>query len=290
MTSAICLSSQRCHLDLLSPRMRRMVVLSHRLANAVVVNCRFLQRHLSEDAGIPAAKIHVCRNGIDLARFRRGPRRLPGGFPLDAVVIGAVCVLRPEKGLETLLDAFALARRTFPRLRLLIVGSGPILPELRKRAAELEILEACHFEPSTAAVEEWLWKIDIFVLPSLSEAFSNSLMEAMACGCCAIASRVGGNPELIDDGVRGLLFRSGDPADLARTLRQIIANPEFRKHLANSGYEYLHANFSSAASAQRMAEIYSRLLPSFPSAVTIGRSDIKPLLLRERNSSPESDS
>jgi glycosyltransferase involved in cell wall biosynthesis len=143
----------------------------------------------------------------------------------------------------------------------MIVGSGPMLPDLRKRAAELGILDACHFEPSTPQVPEWLWNMDIFVLPSLSEAFSNSLMEAMACGCCVMASRVGGNPELVEDGVRGLLFRPGDAADLARGLRDAIVNVEFRMRLGEAAHDFLHSHFSSAASARRMGEIYTSLLP-----------------------------
>jgi L-malate glycosyltransferase len=262
LTSAVALASQRCHLDLIPSRTRTMLMLSHRLADAVVVNCEFLRKHLIEDAGIPAGKIHVCRNGIDLTRFHRGPRTLPDGFPPDAIVIGVVCVLRPEKGLHTLLEAFAKVRPLTPNLRLVIVGSGPMLATLQKYSRELGIQDSCRFEPSTARVQEWLWNMDIFVLPSLSEALSNSLMEAMACGCCVIASRVGGNPELIEDGVRGLLFQPGDAAGLAGVLRTAILNVELRKRLADAGHAFLQAGFSSATSAQRMAGIYTKLLAS----------------------------
>ena len=81
-TPAIALASQRSHLGLVSPRMRKALTFSERMAHGVVVNCEFLRRHLMEDAGIPGEKIHLCRNGIDLVRFCRGagdPRFRPGG-------------------------------------------------------------------------------------------------------------------------------------------------------------------------------------------------------------------
>jgi glycosyltransferase involved in cell wall biosynthesis len=265
LSPAIALASQRSHLDLISKRKRRLVLFSERIAHGVVVNCEYIRRHLMEDGNIPAEKIHLCRNGIDLNRFRREPGAArPAALPPGALVIGAVCVLRPEKGLTTLVDAFALVRGAAPDLRLLIVGSGPMLPELRRRAAERGVLDACVFEPSTDQVPQWLRSIDIFVLPSLTEALSNSLMEAMACGCCCAASRVGGNPELIEDGVRGLLFEAGDPADLARALREVILKPDLRRRLAEAGHDFLHANFSIAAAARRMEEIYTGLLAGRP--------------------------
>src|SRR5207244_161276 len=103
-------------------------------------------------------------------------------------------------------------------IRLLIVGSGPALPDLQASARRFALGGRCVFEPATRDVGAWLREIDIFVLPSLSEAFSNSLMEAMASGCCVVASRVGGNPELVVEGETGLLFRAADSADLARSL------------------------------------------------------------------------
>jgi glycosyltransferase involved in cell wall biosynthesis len=260
MTSAIALASQRCHLSLASLYQRKFVLFAERRAHGVVVNCQFLKRHLSEDAGIAPKRIHLCYNGLDLERFRRVPAKRHGSLPVGSLVIGVVGVLRPEKGLITLLDAFAEIRRTIPNARLLIVGSGPMLGELQNHARNLGVFEACIFEPSTDRVDEWLQNIDIFVLPSLSEALSNALMEAMACGCCPIASQVGGNPELVEDGVRGLLFEPGNHTDLARKLREVILNPKLRARLSSAAHDFVHARFSRAASAQRMTEIYDKLI------------------------------
>ncbi len=151
------------------------------------------------------------------------------------MVFGVVCALRPEKGLNTLLDAFAQVHRAYPETRLVIVGNGSVSRDLEARRQALHLENVCHFEPATANVTEWLHAIDVFVLPSLSEALSNSLMEAMACGCCAVASRTGGNPELIDHDRTGLLFTPGDAAGLTQCMSRLAASPELRERLAEAG-------------------------------------------------------
>jgi glycosyltransferase involved in cell wall biosynthesis len=109
-------------------------------------------------------------------------------------------------------------------------------------------------------VADWLHAIDIFVLPSLSEALSNSLMEAMACGCCVAASGVGGNPELVVDGETGMLFEPRDAVGLAEVLRLLVRDPTRRHELASNAARLIHSRFSLAAAARRMGEIYSSLL------------------------------
>jgi glycosyltransferase involved in cell wall biosynthesis len=259
-TRAVVISSQRAHRELIPGIYASLVPMTDRFADAIVVNCEFLQRHLIEDYSVPGARIRLCYNGIDLERFHPGPSPRPEALPAGSPVIGVVCALRPEKGLLTLIDAFAKVCALTPALKLAIVGSGEMLPRLRARAAELGIDGSCVFQPATQSVADWLRAIDIFVLPSLSEALSNSLMEAMACGCCAVASDTGGNPELIAAGERGLLFERGNADALAAALRQLIENPPLRQRLAANGARFLRENFSLAASARRMGDIYTELL------------------------------
>ena len=109
-------------------------------------------------------------------------------------------------------------------------------------------------------MEKWFRAIDIFVLPSLSEGLSNSLMEAMGCGCCVVASRAGGNPELVRHGETGLLFTPGDSAGLSRQLSNLLEHPEMRHRLSASGSRYVHQDFSRAVSSDRLAEIYETYL------------------------------
>jgi glycosyltransferase involved in cell wall biosynthesis len=256
--AARVVSSQRAHRDLVPPFYRHWLRITDRMVDAVVVNCEFLRRHLIEEQKVPASLIRLCYNGIDTGMFQpeRGAR--VAALRDAALVIGVVCALRPEKGLDTLLEAFAAVRE--PGMRLAVVGSGPCLPDLEARACTLGILPDCVFAPATAQVAAWLHSIDIFVLPSLTEALSNSLMEAMACGCAVAASRVGGNPELVADGETGMLFAPRDAAGLAHTLRLLIHDAALRGELAGRAARMIHSRFSLAAAAQRMGEIYSELL------------------------------
>ncbi len=258
--TAVVLSSQRVHRSLWPGIYRHGQRITDRMVDGVVVNCEYMRRHLCDDEKTPADLIHLCYNGIDTGIFQpvRGGR--PEALRDASVVVGVVCGLRPEKGLETLLDAFAAVRGPAPGMKLAIVGSGSCLADLQERARALGILADCVFEPATQHVPDWLHAIDIFVLPSLSEALSNSLMEAMACGCCVVASRVGGNPELIAHGETGMLFTPRDVPGLAAILSQLVKSAVLRDELASRAARLIHSRFSKQAAARRMSEIYSMLL------------------------------
>ena len=259
-TSSVAISSQRAHRELTPSLYKHLQHLSDRLTHAIVVNCKFLQKHLEQDEKIPPHRIHLCYNGIDLDRFRALPAMRRPSLQDTSLVIGTVCALRPEKSLPTLLQSFAAVRRLREGMKLAIVGSGSMLGELQSLASTLGIAADCVFEPATEQVAEWLQSIDIFVLPSRTEAFSNSIMEAMACGRAVIASNVGGNPELVKDGATGLLFEAEDAAGLAASLTKLIENENLRLKLAAAGQRMIHESFSNAASARRMAEIYEDLI------------------------------
>lgn len=257
--SAVVVSSQRVDRGLWPAWQRHGLRVTDRMVDGIVVNCEFLRRHLRDDEKVPLELIHLCYNGIDTTAFQPLRRAYPDALGA-ALVIGVVCGLRPEKGLDTLLDAFAAIHGLVPGMKLAIVGSGPCLGDLQDRAQALGVLPDCVFEPATPWVADWLHAIDIFVLPSRSEALSNSLMEAMACGCCVAASRVGGNPELVVHGDTGMLFNPGDAAGLAEVLRLLVRDPACRSALASSAAHLIHSRFSLAAAARRMGEIYSALL------------------------------
>jgi glycosyltransferase involved in cell wall biosynthesis len=250
----VVLSSQRAQRRLTPGVMHQLLRLTDRLVDGIVVNTRAVRGELIEEDRVPASKIHLCYNGIDTETFRPLDRRIPP----DDLVIGVLCGLRREKAIDTLIQAFAAVRR--PGMKLVIVGEGVMRDSLAALAQQLGVAADCHFEPTTSDAAGWLRSMDIFVLPSLSEALSNSLMEAMACGCCAVASRVGGNPELVRDGETGLLFRPGDAPDLAAKLNRLIGNPGLRRELACAGAQYLHQEFSLARSVRRMEEIYEACL------------------------------
>lgn len=256
----VVLSSQRAFRELSSASLRQMLRITDRIVDGIVVNCRAVERHLIEDEKVSPNRIRLCYNGVDTDVFY--PQEVPRPTVLAEadVVVGVVCALRAEKDLMTLVDAFARVQSRHPKTRLAIVGSGKEQPQLEARLRELGMDGNYWFEPTTANVVPWLRAIDVFVLPSRSEALSNSLMEAMASGCCVVASTVGGNPELVRHEESGLLFQRGNVEELAKHLDLLVSDQPLRRRLAAAGRERMVRDFSLAAAARRMGEIYREYL------------------------------
>jgi glycosyltransferase involved in cell wall biosynthesis len=246
---------------LLDRRSHRQMRWIDRMVDAVVVNCEAMRRHLVEDEHVPVGRIELCYNGVPTSEFFPAEGSRPDAISKTGLVIGTVCVLRPEKALTLLQEAFAGVRHSHPGMKLVLVGSGPQLAGLRENAARLGIAEASVFVAATREAASWMRSMDIFVLPSYSEAFSNALLEAMACGCCVVGSRVGGTPELIGSNEeRGLLFASGDACELASKLSRLIADKELRSSLGNRAAEFVHENLTVEIAAKRTAAIYEKML------------------------------
>ncbi len=250
----IALSSQRFYMDLVPRKYVKALLATHRMAHGIVANCEEMKRHLAEGFDYPANRIQVCYNGIDTSRFYAAPK--PAS---DRLVIGTVCVLRPEKNVGQLLEAFARVRNMRSGLQLKIVGSGPEREALIARSTSLGLADSCTFEPSTADAASAMRSLDIFVHPSLSEGLPNGVMEAMACGCAVVASRVGGCAELIDEGRTGFLTDPGDVDSLTAALTAVIANDATRGNVARAAAERMK-DFSVARAAARMQEIYTSYL------------------------------
>lgn len=257
---AVVLTSQRSYRSVRTPMFHRLLRFSDKRVDGVVVNCNAIQRHLAEDEGVPISRIHVCYNGIEAGRFQRRAELRPPSLPAGSLVIGTICVLRREKGLFTLLEAFSRCRNLHPQLKLVIVGDGPLGEDLYKARQEMGLEDCCIFQPAVADVLPWLSSMDIFVLASTFEALSNALMEAMAAGCACVASRVGGNPELIEHGTTGLLFETGDPASLETHLRALIAGHDLRQRLATAAKLSIRSRFPLEASTNRFLDLYERMI------------------------------
>ena len=252
----LVLASTLGHRDLFDPRTKKQVRWTDRLVDAVVVNCEAMRRHMIDDYGTPPNRTILCYNGVETSEFFPKPGPKPTPVADASFVIGAVCVLRPEKRMEMLVEAFARVCNLRPGMKLLIVGSGPELPKLQAKAVELGVENDCLFMPAVPAVASYLRAMEIFASCSSSEAFSNSILEAMACGCCPVGSRVGGTPELIEDGERGLLFESGNVADLCQKLALLITNKNLRAKLAAKAAEFAAKNLNMNVALDRMSHIY----------------------------------
>lgn len=169
-------------------------------------------------------------NGIDTSKFRpvtadekaRLPRML--GLPENTPFVGVVGRLDPIKDHACLFKAFQMLKTVFPKVQLLVVGDGPERERLEKIS-----VEGIRFLGRRDDIDQILPTLDVFVLPSKNEGISNTVLEAMACGLPVVASRVGGNPELIDNNENGMLFPSGDSETLAAIVQSYLQYPEIAK-------------------------------------------------------------
>lgn len=253
-------SAQLSFRELNSSVERRLLRIADRLADRVVVNSQAVGRHLVQDEGVPENKVFLCYNGVDTGIFHPVSEPRPRALEGASLVIGTVAALRQEKAIHLLIEAFAKVCTARPGMKLLIVGSGTELPRLQETARSLGIGADTIFEPARSEVADAMRLMDIFVLTSRSESFPNALLEAMACGCCPVASSVGGVPELVQDSDTGLLFRSGDSADLAAQLQRVVTDERLRQRLAEGALQSAIRNFPLRSVVERTEALYSSLL------------------------------
>lgn len=239
---------------------RFLLRVTDRMADRIVVNSKAVQKYLVEEERVPASLTYLCYNGVDTSVFYPQPGPRPAVVQDASLVIGCACALRPEKRLDLLLEAFARVRHLQPGMKLLIVGSGPELEALEEQRRRLDLQESCVLQPARKEIASWMRAMDIFVLPSSSESFPNSLLEAMACGCCVVASRVGGIPELVTHEWDGLLFPSGDAPALAHSLALLIQDGALRERFGRAAAVTARERFSVEINVRRTQELYESLL------------------------------
>jgi glycosyltransferase involved in cell wall biosynthesis len=215
----------------------------------VVVPSTALAQFLG-DHGFPRSRLHVIPNGVELGEHaRHGPR--------ERVVVACAALLERRKGVDVLLEAAAIAQAP---LRLEILGDGPERAALEARAQELGL--DAHFAGYVDDVRERLRGADIFVLPARAENLPMAILEAMATGLPVISTRVGGNAELVEDPLNGLLVEPDDAAALATALDRLASDPAARSTMGNAGYERVRENFEAGAMARKMVDLYTKLCES----------------------------
>jgi sugar transferase (PEP-CTERM/EpsH1 system associated) len=230
---------------LLSPLVRQYVCVSRHLTE-------WLLRHPGRFRG----KVTTIINGVDTNRFSpraRGPD--PSGF-----VVGTIGRLVPIKDQACLLRAFAAIADRHPGARLVIVGEGPLGPELAAQAALGAAAGRTAFPGAAEKPEDWYRRFDLFVLPSRNEGISNTILEAMASGLPVVATAVGGNGELVVDGETGRLVPRGDADALAEAIASYMEDREQARRHGEAGRTRAVAEFSIAGMAARYGEVYRRAL------------------------------
>jgi glycosyltransferase involved in cell wall biosynthesis len=252
------IASQRDLGNLRSMPRQRVHDVALRFADLVVVNSEAVRDTLVRSGRIAAKRLTVVRNGVDLARFR--PRMRQPRSADDPLTVVTLANLRPEKGLADLLDAAAIVRGRMPACRFQIWGDGPLRGELESRAVALGLDGTVELRGRTEAPEAVLRDADLFALPSHSEASSNGILEAMASGLPVVATRVGGNPLLVEDGITGLLVPARDPGALAESIARLAENPGEAARLGDAAVEKIRSRFSTETMLQALEGIYGELL------------------------------
>jgi glycosyltransferase involved in cell wall biosynthesis len=254
----------RHHPDRVSPTRRaaNRLGLGH-LADAMNACCRASAEALTRTDGFTGSRIEVIGNGIDLARYPvpgdRAALRERLGLRPDRRYVLCVARFHPVKDHPTLLRAFAAVATARPDADLLLAGDGPTRPDLERLVGELGIVGRVRFLGVRADVPELLTAADVYALTSVSEAASLTLMEAMAAGRPVVVTNVGGNPELVRDGVDGLLFPRGDATAGARALLRVLDEPGRATRLGASARTRALAEFSLDRTVARYHALYRRL-------------------------------
>jgi len=230
---------------------------------------RELEQYLHERVGVPSERIAQIYNGVDLERFRPSPA---GRVPIPACpfqdpgywLVGTVGRLEAVKDQVNLARGFAHALRSRPearrRLRLVIAGEGSVRPEIERILRDEGALELVWLSGERADVPDLMRGLDCFVLPSLAEGISNTVLEAMASGLPVIVTRVGGNPELVEDGMTGRLVPPADPAALASEILSYYADPATARRHGRAGRHLAARRYSLEQMVKRYDELYGDLL------------------------------
>jgi glycosyltransferase involved in cell wall biosynthesis len=205
-------------------------------AHHIVANSEAAAARLRRE-GIPARRIDIIPNGIDVSDFpaaRRSARK----------VVTTVANIRIDKGHDVLLEAVRGVLERHPEARFRIVGDGPLRATIEARAHTLGIAGSVDFLGARDDVPEQLATSDVFAFPSLMEAFPNGVMEAMATGLPVVATDVGGIPELVDHERNGLLVRPGDPVALAAGIVRLLDDRAFADACGRAARETIAARYS----------------------------------------------
>lgn len=243
-------------------RWANRLVLRH-LAHSITAVCRFSAEALATKDGFPLRTVIIVPNGIEFWKYQRAEdrqalqRRL--GLHPDRRHVTIVARFHPVKDHATLVRAFSSVAASLPDVDLLLVGDGPLRGAIETQARELHLADRVKLVGIQSNVSEWLHVSDVFVLSSLSEAASITLLEAMACGLPVVVTAVGGNPELVRHELDGLLVPRGDAEAMADCLSQLLHDPMRASTMGQSGRRRVMDEFQIDTTIARYAALYDRL-------------------------------
>lgn len=236
----------------------------HRLTGThFAVVCKYTQMH-AWGLGIAPSQVHLIPNGVDPGIFtdrreRAGPLRARFGIPPDAPVVGFVGRLSIEKGPETCLRSILLARQAVPSLHIVMVGTGPMEPNVKAFIRNFQMEGYAHLAGLQQDMPSVMSEFDLFVSSSHSEAMPLAMMEAMASGLPVVGTRVGGVPELIEHGHSGFLVERADINAISSAVRTLGLDPELRERMGRAARERAMKQHSLDDSVAATCELLQRL-------------------------------
>jgi glycosyltransferase involved in cell wall biosynthesis len=227
----------------------------------VIANSQAVRDFLVEQDGFDSDLIRVVRNGVDLERFANVSRDRQKLFPYLASANKLIAVVANMnldiKGHRDLIRAAQVICQEFPAATFLLVGDGPERASLEGMVAELGLSETVLFLGRRNDVPNILACCDLFVLPSWAEGLPNSVLEAMAAGVPVVATGVGGTPEIVQDGVNGLLVPSRDSRKLAQAIARLLRDPKLAQVLAEAAQERIQLEFSFDCLLEELDWLYT---------------------------------
>jgi len=243
---------------------RPIKCLLYKISDCVIVNSEKIKSLLIHYRIVKKDKIWRIYNGVDIETFHpksngssvsklRNELGIASG---DYHVIGILARLTPVKNHRCLLRAIPDIQEEFPKTVFLVIGNGPLEKMLKQFAKDLHIIEHIRFLGERKDTHELLRLMDLSVLCSLREGFSNSILEAMAAGIPVVASNMGGNSEAIVDGVTGFLFNPTDPAALAERVKEILKNKRRMRQMGLAGRKRAESLFSISRMVREYEGIY----------------------------------
>lgn len=201
--------------------------------------------HIAIGKDIPSEKIEVIYNGVDTERFKAGNKKGNGfSVPEGAIVVGVLASLRKEKGIDVLIKAMPDVLRYFPETIFVIAGDGIERQCLEDMAKAGGVYPSIRFLGRKEDVSQIIPIFDIGCLSSRTENFPLSALEYMACEKPVVATRVGGIPEMVRDGVNGLLAEPESPRDLSEKILSLIRDKGLRVSMGREGRKIVEDNFT----------------------------------------------
>lgn len=244
------------------------------VSNYIAVS-RDLETWLRLQIGVSPRKLHQIYNGVDSGKFHPRAGARPGGLPAgfaaaDAVVFGSVGRMVEVKDYPLLVEAYLQLHQRDPqaasRTRLVIVGEGPARAACRRRLTDAGLDGHAWLPGERHDIAELMRCFDVFVLPSRNEGISNTILEALASGLPVIATAVGGNVELVEDGVNGRWVKPGNASDMAQALLEYLRSPERVRAQGDAARGAAEARFSIPAMAEAYATVYDHTLGRWKAA------------------------